>query len=227
MANNVLKGWGLDNIIDFEVYTPDRYLLKNDFNADPHAEAHTETMTKGVGLAEGLAGIFLGPETAAVGPANVAEEASALSLPPAINNQANVSGYLGPSAAWIHDPVFSADPTLYEVGTYNQLRPAAGDGTIIHHVPSRLRGAELIPNYAKTQMAGTEIGIRLPASEADAVDAAALLRSRIPASAREELGWQLKELRNFTNAPNSSLKRAVQLNKDLHPLDFGPEAKGN
>jgi hypothetical protein len=64
MANNVLKGWGLDNVIDFEVYTPDRYLIRNNFNADPYADQHTETMTKVVGLTAGIAGYWYGAESA-------------------------------------------------------------------------------------------------------------------------------------------------------------------
>jgi hypothetical protein len=114
---------------------------------------------------------------------------------------------------------------LYDVGTYNQLRQTAVKDTIIHHVPSRLRGNELIADYATDRMAGKELAIRLTKSEADAVDAAALLRNGIPESARQELGWQIRELHKLTDAPNSALQKLIDLSAQKRKWDFN--VKGN
>jgi hypothetical protein len=114
---------------------------------------------------------------------------------------------------------------VYDVGTYNQLRYTAIPKTIIDHVPSRLRGMELIADYATDRMAGTEFAIRLPESEAAAVDAAALDWLGIPESARQALAWKIRDLRNNTNAPNSALQKLIELNATRRQWDF--EIKGN
>jgi RHS repeat-associated protein len=122
--------------------------------------------------------------------------------------------------------------SVYDVGTYNQLANNAVKGTIIHHVPSRLRGFELVQSYGLTnigtidRMAGRELAIRLPASEAALVDKAALARGRIPVSARQELAWQIRELRRYTNAPNAQLKQLIERNKFRRRYDFGNEVRG-
>ena len=109
---------------------------------------------------------------------------------------------------------------LYDVGSYNQLRYKPIAGTTIHHVPSRLHGRELIADYAIDDMAGKEYAIRLLASEAEAVDAAAKAWAVIPESARQVLAWQIRDLRKFTHAPLSALKRLVALNQARRPYDF-------
>ena len=120
---------------------------------------------------------------------------------------------------------------LYQTGTYNQLRYTSVEDTIVHHVPSRLRGNELIPDYGLTlnggadEMAGREFGIRLPRSEAEAVDTAALSRTEVPASARQELAWQIQDLRNYTESPNTSLQELIDLNRNRRPWDFN--VRGN
>ena len=114
----------------------------------------------------------------------------------------------------------AAEGAIYDVGTYNQLRNSAIPNTIIHHVPSRLRGSELIADYATDRMAGAELGIRLPATEAQAVDQAALRWPGVPDGARQTLAWQIRDLRNYTDAPNSSLKRLIQMNVDKREWDF-------
>jgi hypothetical protein len=126
--------------------------------------------------------------------------------------------YVGDLTTLTHN---TCPPNLYDVGTYNQLRYNAMDGTIVHHTPSRKAGFDLIADYGPDRMAGREIGIRLPSWEADAVDVAATLRNQIPASARQELAWQIRDLRNHTNAPNSALQRVIDLNRNARPWDFG------
>jgi hypothetical protein len=114
---------------------------------------------------------------------------------------------------------------LYEVGTYNQLRGTPVPETTVHHVLSRLRGQELIADFATDRMAGTEFAIRLPASEADAVDAAVFRRAEISSGARQELAWQIRDLRNFSNAPNNALQELIDRNRVRRPWDFN--VRGN
>jgi hypothetical protein len=45
-------------------------------------------------------------------------------------------------------------------------------------------------------------------------------RTRIPDSARQELAWQIRELRQATSAPNSSLQEMIELAKRKHYWDF-------
>jgi hypothetical protein len=74
-------------------------------------------------------------------------------------------------------------------------------------------------------MAGLSPAIRLPGEEAAAVDRAATLRTQIPDSARQEVAWQIRDLRNNTNAPNSALQDLINLIKTLYEPDMN--VKGN
>jgi hypothetical protein len=109
---------------------------------------------------------------------------------------------------------------LYDVGTYNELRNTRVAEAWIHHVPSRLRGLELIADFATDRMAGRELAIRLPRAEAEAVDMAARLRTSVPASAREALAWDIRDLRKYTNAPNTALQKLIDAARQLHEWDF-------
>jgi hypothetical protein len=121
--------------------------------------------------------------------------------------------------------VVGEEAGLYETGTYNQLARNRVKDTVIHHVPSRLRGKELVPTYPSDRMAGPSPAIRLPGEEAAAVDRAATLRTQIPDSARQEVAWQIRDLRNNTNAPNSALQDLINLIKTLYEPDMN--VKGN
>ncbi len=114
---------------------------------------------------------------------------------------------------------------LYEVDLAKNLRLNTLHGvptdTIAEHGPQTKWARALVPGHKAVNHAGWEPAIRVTAAEADAITAAELL-TKVPAGARDALALKINLLRNLTNAPNSSLRQLIQLNKQLHPTDYLP-----
>jgi hypothetical protein len=96
-----------------------------------------------------------------------------------------------------------------------------GTGTIAEHSPQTKWARDLIPGHSSTNNYGLEPAIRVSTTEAAAITAAELL-TPVPASARSALAIKIQILRRHTNAPNSALRRLIQLNKEKHWYDYLP-----
>jgi RHS repeat-associated protein len=104
----------------------------------------------------------------------------------------------------------------YEVGTYGSLkgRSTPGDGTEIHHAAQKHPAGQAIPGY--DPKSGPSIA--LPRGEHRDIPT---MKGEYSGSARDLLAKDIRDLRNNTNAPNSSLRDLIQLNKDMYPGAFG------
>ena len=106
--------------------------------------------------------------------------------------------------------------TPYEVGTFDSLknRSVPGDALDIHHTMQGQPAKSLIPGYQYRKAPA----IALPEAE----------HARIPTSrgkntagsARNQLAKDIKDLRKHTSAPNSSLQKLIDLNKEMYPQSF-------
>jgi len=89
-----------------------------------------------------------------------------------------------------------------------------GDGLDIHHVVQGNPGSQIIPGYNYS----TAAGIAHPQAEHQAIPNVV---GTYTGSARDLLANDIRNLRAFTNAPNSSLQSLIDLNKILYPGIFG------
>lgn len=105
----------------------------------------------------------------------------------------------------------------YEVGTANALkaRSAVGDALDIHHVGQARPLEQLVPGYSRA----TGPAIALPQTEHALIPT---IRGTTTMSARDVLANDIRNLRNLTEAPNSSLQELIRLNKEMYP---GPYAR--
>jgi RHS repeat-associated protein len=103
----------------------------------------------------------------------------------------------------------------YEVGTYNTLkaRSVVGDTLDIHHVGQASPMGQLLPGYNRA----TAPAIALPELEHGLIPT---VRSETTMTPRGLLANDIWNLRNFTEAPNSSLQNLIQLNKEMYPGGF-------
>lgn len=107
--------------------------------------------------------------------------------------------------------------STYEVGTYDALRArsAVGDALDLHHVGQAHAMEQIVPGYSRA----TGPAIALPAAEHAAVPT---LRGTVDMSPRSLLARDIWNLRQHTNAPNSSLLKLIELNKTMYPEAFAP-----
>ena len=119
-----------------------------------------------------------------------------------------------------NNPVNWVDPwglqvQTYQVGTFDTLKGLSqvGDDLAIHHVIQKHPACQIIPGYDQA----TGPAIALPHSEHGAVPN---LRGTYSGSARDLLARDIRNLRNYTNAPNSELKDLIKLNKQKYPKSF-------
>ena len=110
----------------------------------------------------------------------------------------------------------------YEVGLAKNLRKTSqlAEYRSANYVPQTAQASSLIGDFNLASKAGNEPAIRLAVSEHGAVSAAQAARPYVPASARELLAQDISILRNNTAAPNSALQKLIQMNKELHPVDY-------
>jgi RHS repeat-associated protein len=105
--------------------------------------------------------------------------------------------------------------SAYEVGTYDALkaRSLTGDGLDIHHVGQTHPFEQLIPGYDRA----TAPAISLPEVEHGMMPTAKGTTTMTP---RDILANDIRNLRNLTEAPNSSLQQLIDLNKQMYPNAF-------
>ena len=104
----------------------------------------------------------------------------------------------------------------YDVGTYDSLigRSVSGDGLDIHHAMQKHPAGQVVDGYDPFSGAS----IALPRGEHTQIPN---LRGDYGGSARDLLARDIYNLRNYTNAPNSSLQYLIRLNKQMYPGAFG------
>jgi hypothetical protein len=103
----------------------------------------------------------------------------------------------------------------YEVGTFKELksRSAVGDGLDIHHAPQKNPAGQTVAGYDPS----TGPSIALPKSEHVQIPTQ---RGAATMSPRSQLAKDVRDLRNNTQAPNSSLQQLINLNKSIYPESF-------
>jgi len=105
----------------------------------------------------------------------------------------------------------------FEVGTADALkaRSVVGDGLDIHHVAQAHPLEQVIPGYNRA----TGPAITVPRAQHSAIPT---VRGPFTGTARDQLAKDIWDLRNYTDAPNSSLQDLINLNKQMYP---GPYTK--
>ncbi len=103
----------------------------------------------------------------------------------------------------------------YEVGRFDALaeRSIIGDGLDLHHAGQAHAMEQLIPGYSRLDAPA----IALPHAEHALIPN---LRGPVSLTPRDLLARDIRNLRNFTNVPNSSLLDLIRLNKALYPGAF-------
>uniref|UniRef100_UPI001B7F8F4B RHS repeat-associated core domain-containing protein n=1 Tax=Thiobacillus thioparus TaxID=931 RepID=UPI001B7F8F4B len=109
----------------------------------------------------------------------------------------------------------AAGVKAYEVGLANKLRTNSlpNDGLQIHHVGQGNPMSQIIPGYqynsAPAIVLPTEIHQAIPT-----------VRGAVTGTARSQLAKDILDLRRYTDAPNSSLRELINLNKSMYPESF-------
>jgi hypothetical protein len=103
----------------------------------------------------------------------------------------------------------------FDVGTADDLlaRPVRGDRLDIHHVGQAHPLEQIIPGYNRV----TAPAIAVPRAQHSAIPA---VRGPYTGTARDQLAKDIRDLRNYTDAPNSSLRELIDLNKQTYPNAF-------
>ncbi|MDP3629854.1 MAG: hypothetical protein Q8S43_02715, partial [Actinomycetota bacterium] len=104
----------------------------------------------------------------------------------------------------------------YEVGAFDALksRSAAGDGLDIHHAIQKNPAGQVVGGYNPVN--GPSIA--LPRAEHSGIPT---IKGEYNGTARDLLAKDIRDLRNYTNAPNKSLLELIYLNKQMYPGAFG------
>jgi hypothetical protein len=103
----------------------------------------------------------------------------------------------------------------YQVGTYKSLKALSvpGDGLVIHHVGQGHAMAQVVQRYVYEE--GPAIAI--PTAEHLLIPN---LRGEFTGSARGLLARDVRNLRNYTGAPNSSINELIERNRRAYPGAF-------
>lgn len=103
----------------------------------------------------------------------------------------------------------------YEVGSYKNLkdRSVPNDGLDIHHAAQSHPSKQVIPGYDHNNAPA----IALPSNKHKKIPT---IKGEYTNSARDLLATDVRNLRNYTNTPNSSIKELVKLNKEMYPDAF-------
>ena len=122
----------------------------------------------------------------------------------------DINGSYFPKSGGISEAAEGLAP--YEVGTYDALkaRSAVGDELDLHHVVQAHPAGQTIPGYLRAN--GPSIA--LPNAEHLLVPR---LSGPYTGTARDLLARDIRNLRNYTNAPNSALQDLIDLNKQMYP----------
>ena len=105
--------------------------------------------------------------------------------------------------------------SAYDVGSFGALkaRSLAGDALDIHHVGQTHPFEQLIPGYNRA----TAPAIALPEAEHRLIPRFSGTTTMAP---RDILANDIRNLRNLTMSPNSSLQQLINLNKQMYPYTF-------
>lgn len=125
------------------------------------------------------------------------------------------AGFL-PFTSNARDSIYTANEVAkYEVGTFSDLanRSSTGDGLDIHHAAQKHPAGQVIPEYDPA----TGPSIAIPRGEHSRIPT---IKGEYSGSARDLLAKDIRNLRNYTNAPNGSLEELIKLNKDKYPGAF-------
>jgi RHS repeat-associated protein len=126
----------------------------------------------------------------------------------------NLYAFVGNSPVnWV-DP-FGLQVQAYQVGTFDTLQGLSqvGDDLAIHHAVQQHPAGQIISGYSSN----TGPAIAVPHGEHGAIPN---IRGTYSGTARDLLARDTKNLRKYTNAPNSSLKELIKLNKQKYPKSF-------
>lgn len=128
------------------------------------------------------------------------------------NADVNMGARQGGSSA----PARTGAVQAYEFETADALRARflAGDALDIYHVGQARPLEELIPGYNRA----TGPAIVIPEQLHRAIPS---IRGATNLTPRQILANDIRNLRNFTDAPNSSLWDLIELNKQTYPGAFG------
>jgi len=105
--------------------------------------------------------------------------------------------------------------TAFEVGTADDLlaRSVRGDKLDIHHVGQAHPLEQIVPGYDRA----TAPAIAVPRAQHSTIPT---VRGPYTGTARDQLAKDIRDLRNYTDAPNSSLRELIDLNKQTFPNAF-------
>ncbi|MDH0863144.1 RHS repeat-associated core domain-containing protein [Mitsuaria sp. GD03876] len=112
----------------------------------------------------------------------------------------------------------------YEVGVYRDLkrRSKPGDGLDVHHVGQAHAAQQVIPNYDRQNAPA----ITLPEREHGQIpNIKGIFTAATAQERRSFLANDIRNLRNYTAAPNSSLQKLIELNKSMYPMSFAKPPK--
>jgi hypothetical protein len=103
----------------------------------------------------------------------------------------------------------------YEVGIFSELvsRSAKGNRLDIHHLVQKHPAGQVLDGYD----AKTAPSIAIPQREHRRIPT---LKGSYNQSPRDLLAKDVRDLRNYTNATNSSIKQLIRLNKEMYPEAF-------
>ena len=131
--------------------------------------------------------------------------------PSAANGYMSASNGGGSSAPGVD----KAGVQPYEVGTFNELqkKSLSYDNLDLHHAAQKHPAAQIIEGYNKR----TAPAIAIPKEMHELIPTS---KGTFNSTARDLLAKDIQDLRNYTNAPNSSLRELINLNKQLYPKAF-------
>jgi RHS repeat-associated protein len=102
----------------------------------------------------------------------------------------------------------------YEVGTYKDLaRRSIGDDLVIHHVGQGHPMGQVVAGYDYS----VAPAIALPRTSHVQIPN---LKGEYAGTARDLIARDIRNLRSYTNVPNSALKQLLELNKTTYPGAF-------
>jgi hypothetical protein len=109
----------------------------------------------------------------------------------------------------------AVDVAKYGVGAFNDLKASSvvGDGLDIHHAVQAYPATQVIQGYDRL----VAPSIAIPQAEHRLIPA---ITGEFSGTARDLLAKDILDLRNYTNAPTSSLQELIQLNKQMYPGAF-------
>ncbi|MCD9461288.1 hypothetical protein, partial [Marinibactrum halimedae] len=103
----------------------------------------------------------------------------------------------------------------YEVGTFDDLttRSVKGDKLDIHHAAQKHPAGQVIDGYDPK----TAPSMAVPQREHRRIPT---IKGTYSGNPRDLLSKDVRDLRNYTNAPNSNIKDLIRLNKEMFPDAF-------